>query len=498
MKRSIVAVLLAACLLLNLCPAVFAAENYSYSASDREKIENLLSVFQWYWTDTYSSADPGQYSYGSPVGILSAIIQNPLAVDYSQYPVAQPDLSWNARTDPLKKWGGYWRFDEAAVDWVLTYVFSLTQTDIASLKAQLDAGVDPYAYRYGGSYYSWPGGVGGCFEAKIVNMTQDEYYYRVTYRLHGGDGDWEDMGLRYAVLSRTEYAGEKYWSLRNNGKTEPASDMAFLDVSANAYYADDVRWAVNRGIAAGTTALTFAPDDICNRAQAVTFLWRAAGSPVVTPTQSFVDVPADAWYANAVNWAVANDITGGVGDNRFNPNGICDRAQIITLMYRAAGSPPVYNGVVDFRDVPATQYYYNAVKWAAVNGITNGTGDGYFNPSISCTRGQIAAFLHRAEGTMAARPTSPWIGTYQAESGETLTVTSVNTTSVKLTARSLSADGSWYEVQETLTIDSSPFVAWEPWNSGSSAKVYYYLKSDRITVDWPDGWWPDRDYIRIG
>lgn len=153
-------------------------------------------------------------------------------------------------------------------------------------------------------------------------------------------------------------------------------------------------WAVDKGITGGTSATTFSPNGVCTRAQAVTFLWRAAGSPAPKSMNSFADVPADAYYAKAVAWAVENGITSGTGGGKFSPDATCTRAQIVTFLYRAAGSPAVSGGNA-FSDVKVGAYYADAVTWAANKGITGGIGNGLFGSDNNCTRAQIVTFLYR-------------------------------------------------------------------------------------------------------
>ena len=175
---------------------------------------------------------------------------------------------------------------------------------------------------------------------------------------------------------------------------QPAGKHPFTDIPSGAYYENAVIWAADKGITGGTSATTFAPNGICTRAQAVTFLWRAAGSPAPKSMNSFADVPADAYYAKAVAWAVENGITSGTGGGKFSPNATCTRAQIVTFLYRAAGSPAVSGGSV-FSDVKADAYYADAVTWVANKGITGGIGNGLFGSDNNCTRAQIVTFLYR-------------------------------------------------------------------------------------------------------
>ena len=168
----------------------------------------------------------------------------------------------------------------------------------------------------------------------------------------------------------------------------------FADVANSAYYVDAVEWMLKREVTQGTTETTFSPNLNCTRAQIVTFLWRAAGSPEPKGTVSFADVSAGSYYAKAVAWAIENGITGGTGNGLFSPDATCTRAQSAAFLYRAAGSPAV-NGSAGFSDVAADAYYAQAVAWAKEHGITDGIGGGLFGSASDCTRAQIAAFLWR-------------------------------------------------------------------------------------------------------
>ena len=172
----------------------------------------------------------------------------------------------------------------------------------------------------------------------------------------------------------------------------------FTDVHAEDYYYDAVLWAAQKGITGGMSDTLFAPNAACTRAQIVTFLWRAAGSPEPKQLSTFGDVPADAYYAKAVAWAVENGITEGTSDTTFAPGTICTRAQGAALLYRAAGSPAV-SGSAAFTDVPADAYYADAAAWAEQKGITGGIGNGLFGPHNNCTRAQIVTFLYRMYGS---------------------------------------------------------------------------------------------------
>lgn len=171
--------------------------------------------------------------------------------------------------------------------------------------------------------------------------------------------------------------------------------FSFSDVSASAYYYDAVMWAVENGITAGTgDGTTFSPNTTCTRAQMVTFLWRAAGSPAPKgESRPFTDLDANAYYYDAVLWAIENGITAGTSATTFSPDATVTRGQTVTFLYRTAGSPAVSGS--SFDDVSADAYYANAVAWAVAESITVGTGNDTFSPNADCTRGQIVTFLYR-------------------------------------------------------------------------------------------------------
>ena len=180
--------------------------------------------------------------------------------------------------------------------------------------------------------------------------------------------------------------------MKANGNPQTS---VFVDVATGSYYEEAVDWAVENGITKGTTATTFSPNATCTRAQAVTFLWRAAGSPEPeTRTMPFTDVPVGSYYYDAVLWAVENCITMGTSDTTFSPNMTCSRAQIVAFLWRSEKSPAA--GTANpFADVKSDAYYANAVLWAVKENITKGTTNTTFSPNADCTRAQIVTFLYR-------------------------------------------------------------------------------------------------------
>ena len=222
-----------------------------------------------------------------------------------------------------------------------------------------------------------------------------------------------DKGYELEMLKVLDRSGDALKLTEKNGKytfkmpsgkvtikasfVEEAPEQIFKDVPANAYYYEAVKWAQEKGITGGIGNGLFGPNDPCTRAQIVTFLWRAAGSPAPKNTgTAFGDVKPGSFYEQAVAWAVENGITGGTGEGMFSPDATCTRAQSVTFLYRASGSPAV-SDKAEFSDVSTTAFYADAVAWAAKKGITTGIGGGLFGSGNDCTRGQIVTFLWRCK-----------------------------------------------------------------------------------------------------
>jgi hypothetical protein len=185
---------------------------------------------------------------------------------------------------------------------------------------------------------------------------------------------------------------------RAAGQPQPAAAaLPFTDVPASAWYATPVLWALENGITEGTSATTFAPGDKCLRAHVVTFLWNAEGTPAPEATaNSFTDVPAGAWYEKPVLWAVEEGITSGVSPTKFGAGDVCSRYQVVFFLWKAAGSPEPKTTVNPFTDVNPGHFFYKAVLWAVENGITSGTSATTFGPTAPCNRAQVVTFLYAA------------------------------------------------------------------------------------------------------
>ena len=226
--------------------------------------------------------------------------------------------------------------------------------------------------------YAWS------FDTEVVmgDFTLHAKWTQIPYTGGGGGGS-----------STTPVKPEDKKDEEKKDEEQPVPTVTFSDVPSEAYYADAVAWAVEKGITNGVGEGSFAPEASCTRGQMVTFLWRMAGCPTVSGGASFSDVTTDSYYADAIAWAVSMGITNGTGDGLFSPDAECSRAQMAVFLFRMVGASAA--GGSSFGDVDAGAYYAVAVAWAVANGITNGTGDGLFSPNMTCTRGQMVTFLFR-------------------------------------------------------------------------------------------------------
>ena len=226
----------------------------------------------------------------------------------------------------------------------------------------------------------------------IITVEPDEGYELDEITVTDKDGN---------ALKLTDKGDGKYSFTMPSGKVDIDATFKklvetspFADVSTVAYYYEAVKWAAENNITGGIGNGLFGPELTCSRGQIVTFLWRAAGSPEPTALSTFTDVASDAYYAKAVAWAVENGVTTGTGDGKFSPDAPCTRGQAVTFLWRALGQ--LAGDTASFSDVPADSYFAQAVAWAAANGVTTGVGNNLFAPGGDCTRAQIVTFLWRA------------------------------------------------------------------------------------------------------
>ncbi len=212
------------------------------------------------------------------------------------------------------------------------------------------------------------------------------------------DVNYEDLAFKVTQTpiegTYTKKVANKELHIGKDSELKPT--VTFKDVPADAYYADAVAWAVRNNITTGTDKTHFSPNAGCTRGQVVTFLWRAAGEPEPTSAKNpFVDVKSDAYYYKAVLWAVEKGITNGTDKTHFSPNATCTRGQIVAFLYRWNGSPKPSSANNPFADVKNGDYYLDAVLWAVGKGITTGTDKTHFSPGATCTRAQVVTFMYR-------------------------------------------------------------------------------------------------------
>lgn len=223
----------------------------------------------------------------------------------------------------------------------------------------------------------------------VIDLTK----YAPTKEGYDFSGWYSDSKLTTAVTSVTMTKDITVYA-KWTEKSQTAK-LPFTDVPETAYYRDAVAWAVEKDVTSGVTATTFAPDRVCTRAETVTFLWRAMGSPEPAAANNpFTDVSANDYYYKAVLWAVEKGITKGASDTTFSPAAPVTRAQTVTFLWRAAGML-AQSGSNPFTDVQTGAFYTDAVLWAGSEGITEGTGTTTFSPNLGCTRAQIVTFLYR-------------------------------------------------------------------------------------------------------
>lgn len=470
MKRML-SFLLALVLTLGLLPA--GASAAALTDAERKEIDDLLSYYEWYGAD-YNCTDAAASSGGAwKSNLLAAVVTNPYCVRFSRYPVTMQS-NW-MKADPLGRWTSHSRISVADAHWLLTNIFRCTPRAVAKMRADLAGNKN--VYEYGGYYYAQLQGVGDGFYTKNLRVYGYGELYLIRFQMFNDPGR-ELLFTGYAVVGPVVADGMRFWSLYYFGK-EPPSETGFLDVDDGAYYAPGVEWALEREITSGVSGWSFAPDSRCTRAQAVTFLWRAAGKPEPkTAENPFTDVPDGAYYEAPVRWAVENGITNGTARDRFSPDSPCTRAQIVTFLHRAAGSPAPKTAS-SFSDVAPGSYYEIPVNWAVENRITDGTGGGKFSPGAYCTRAQMVTFLHRFLDKASIRPRplpNGWLGTWTDEDGERIEVSGVTAQSVTLTHWVLIASGD-HLVHNTFTLefaDPARTVVTRPYMGASPDLQYVY------------------------
>lgn len=274
-----------------------------------------------------------------------------------------------------------------------TYVYTLDHNGNV-VKCVYDYGEETFIYDARGNLTEkqFPDGGKYLFEYNAQDLCVKELYVNEKGNGTAATYEYDEHGNVVKKVQGSNVIKNTYAPIPQGG-----SQSVFADVSANTYYNAPVIWATETGITKGKSETVFAPNEGCTRAQMVTFLWRAAGSPEPNSNNNpFTDVKQGAYY-KAILWAVEKGITKGTTATTFDPNVTCTRAQIVTFIYRAAGEPAVQNSTNPFQDVKQGAYY-KAILWAVENGITNGFNATTFSPNATCTRAQGVTFLYRGIG----------------------------------------------------------------------------------------------------
>ncbi|WP_432616836.1 S-layer homology domain-containing protein [Butyricicoccus sp.] len=246
-----------------------------------------------------------------------------------------------------------------------------------------------------GNIISWTDAAGAA-QYIIQRADKPDGTYETIHTAIAGENTWTDTNGNksdyYRVVTSNTIDGKTGFTVVSKNVSP---QMPFKDVSYNAYYYDPVVWAAELGVTSGTSATTFSPENGCTRAQAVQMIYNYVGRPDTDDMEmSFADVPSDAWYADAVNWAFNVGVTSGTSSATFSPNDTCTRAQIVQMLWRQQGSERVAKKS-NFTDVSADDWFYDAVNWAAEQHVTSGTSATTFSPRNMCTRGQIVTFLYK-------------------------------------------------------------------------------------------------------
>ncbi|MBR7178430.1 MAG: leucine-rich repeat protein [Oscillospiraceae bacterium] len=244
-------------------------------------------------------------------------------------------------------------------------------------------------YIYDGVFHRCTGLETVIFRGSAPEFVDGTNFYKCSATCYypAGDPTWTEEIMYFPAATLTWVPYDRELGVGN----------PFTDVPWDSFFYESVMWAAEKGITNGLTETSFGPGGSCNRAQVVTFLWRAAGEPEPTTTENpFVDVQAGSFYEKAVLWAVENGITTGTDATHFSPNMACNRATVVTFLYRAFEEPAVEGAENPFTDVPADSWYTAPVLWAVEQGITNGMGEGIFGSETACNRAQIVTFLYRA------------------------------------------------------------------------------------------------------
>ena len=353
-------------------------DSVTFVPNDKTTAKTITLNFTLYAT-RYSSSST---SRGTTVSYSGSVVVNLVREDI-KYTVSQGDSVRFDESDFLS-------YLHSTKGYSSNYTIDYVTFDQSGVSAVNEGSLYTYysGYNYGGSV-----------------KTTDKFYYSATAS-QNALSDVAFLASRYAKTGETVYipftiyarygtTGTGTRQLTGTVAIKIGQTMNFIDVKTTDYFYNSVKWAVGKNITNGTSSTTFSPYKSCTRAEIVTFLWRAAGSPEPKTASSFTDVPVSTYYAKAVAWAVENGITNGMTETTFAPNAACTRGQSVTFLHRALGKK--VESSASFTDVKSDAFYADAINWAVANNVTNGTSATTFSPYASCTRAQIVTFIWRCK-----------------------------------------------------------------------------------------------------
>lgn len=430
MKKRIVSIVLTCMMVLPLATFQVGASSSDArtisvnSLPEKAQLENMLGWLEFYFAFT-GDWDSDDHGYDCRTiaqrrgNLFETLIRMPSGAEWydewsgKYYYTAVWDIYPGKRSQDLS--GTFYNYmsDKSRIDWIMLNILNCSESDLSVLKSRClnkkdaDYGNKVTSYEENGYYYGSSFDIGWEMGWEKINFKLAKYdgtYYYVQFVPYWDWGEgYEPVGEYYATLGLKSIDGKTYWSIFANSSKEFVSFSSvggFYDVQESDWFASDVQYAVDKKLMKGTSEQYFTPNGNTTRGQAVTILYRLAGSPSVTGSSGFSDVSSGAWYADAVQWASKNGISSGYGNGRFAPNDTLNREQLATMLFRYAQYKDLdttsSGGLSKFTDSgKVSGYALDAMSWAVSNGLISGTNDGKLNPGSTATRAQLAAILHR-------------------------------------------------------------------------------------------------------
>ena len=412
MKKRIMGVVLACLMMLPLATFQVGASSEdakTVSIDSLPQKTELITLLNWMgvYVDMGNWHDCKTITSGND-NIFELVMWLSMENHWNIYPGTNHDFEYGQK-DPLNRfsnYGYYIKCSKAKIDWILTNILNCSVSDLNILRSRwekqthynnyvlnLNYRLPNYGYEYEGYYYSIPSDDLGNFGWMYVYLESAKYDGRYYYVDFDAEVEGDTLFHYYATLDLKSIDGKKYWTIYAidpNQFISFSSVGGFYDVQERDWFADPVQWAVENKITNGTDSNHFSPNATCTTAQILTFLWRAAGSPEPGIPNPFTDVKSSDYFYKAAVWAAEKGLVSG---SKFNGSTPCTRSATVTYLWKLSGSP--IGGTNTFHDVSSSAPYSQAVAWAVDKGVTSGTGNNKFSPDETCTRGQIVTFLYR-------------------------------------------------------------------------------------------------------